>query len=166
MSISNVPIFAPDGWRRISQKLRVMFSFKISKLVLMLCTYYSLSTSVHGQGPWSLLVTCAYISCPHILTIVCCSYIAHISCSYILHLNTLLVHTLLDNCLLFSSSDPSPPKSRPPILNSQHRMQISESTLAWLSCVRWLKCNKDSSGNWRRNGGRLLFCPSTTIGWC
>ena len=43
------------------------------KLVLTLNTYYSLSTSVRGQGPWSLLVACAYISCPHILTISCCS---------------------------------------------------------------------------------------------
>ena len=45
----------------------------VPKLTVTLSTYYSLSTSVRGQGPWSLLVACAYISCPHILTIACCS---------------------------------------------------------------------------------------------
>ena len=45
----------------------------VPKLTVTLSTYYSLSTSVRGQGPWSLLVACAYISCPHILTFACCS---------------------------------------------------------------------------------------------
>ena len=49
------------------------------KLVLTLSTYYSLSTSVRGQGPWSLLVACAYISCPHIYCLLV-AHCAHISC--------------------------------------------------------------------------------------
>ena len=51
----------------------------VPKLMVTLSTYYSLSTSVRGQGPWSLLVACAYISCPHIYCLLV-AHCAHISC--------------------------------------------------------------------------------------
>ena len=137
MVISNVPISVLGGCKRTSQKLRIMFSFKISKLVNAVHILF-LVNLCPWPGPWSLLVACAYISCPHILTIACCS----------------------------PTQNGPHPKSQPPFLDSQHKMHISESTSAaeaqhsYHVCVGWTAI-KTQVGICVR----FLFCPYTTVGW-